>query len=334
MQNEDDLTPIERHLNRVAEGAERGEHVGQLGEASGGEYFDQLREPSDRELSGGASAHCDANGARVDQMPPVRLLAKLAAVQAELGEIPKNGFNSFNSYKYATYDDIVGAIRKPLASRGVVMLPLLGKVERQQHGTSGGGNQKWWTRVEMSYRLVDSASGEQLELVWHGEALDTEDKGFGKALTYSAKYLLKCLFMVETGDLSDELDDDGREQQQRERQQRREERGAQRGRGRAEGSARKDSPGSGAPPAAPRPNGPAKALADVQADLGRAGCTILTKDSPLWAEYLKWLRSGFEQALGRDVPKIADLSADDITSAGKQLVSMVRDGSYSTFTTD
>jgi len=69
------------------------------------------------------------------------------------------------------------------------------------------------TELKVTYRIVDIDSGQSIDVVGFGNGADPQDKGAGKAFTYSYKAALQKTFMLFSGEdtdntHSDNLDDD------------------------------------------------------------------------------------------------------------------------------
>ncbi len=116
-----------------------------------------------------------------------KLAAALAKAQAEFPAAPKSGKNPFLKNEYATLDDIIGAVRKPLGAHGLSFVQLL--------ATNGG----------LTLRTVLlHESGQSLEsTVSIGDS--GPEKGIntlqsmGKAITYMKRYTLAAMLGVATG---------------------------------------------------------------------------------------------------------------------------------------
>jgi hypothetical protein len=109
---------------------------------------------------------------------------------AEVGCVPKRGFNDFHKYAYATEADIVEAVRGAMSSRGVVLVPSVRSVVRE--GTL--------TTVLMAFQFTDGETGETSTHDWAGTGDDKGDKGLYKAMTGALKYFLLKTFLLPTGD--------------------------------------------------------------------------------------------------------------------------------------
>ncbi|HEX8221022.1 MAG TPA: ERF family protein [Chloroflexia bacterium] len=133
--------------------------------------------------------------------PPLSLFGKLARVAGRAAEVPRDGHNPEFKYSYATLGTVQAMLKPLLAAEGLVILPMYQGDEKHDTGTkTQRGASNILTRVSMTYRIVDSATGEMLDLPWLGEAMDFGDKGFAKALTISMRTFLNQLFQIPSYD--------------------------------------------------------------------------------------------------------------------------------------
>jgi hypothetical protein len=129
------------------------------------------------------------------------LASKLSAISAEIGRVPKNGYNAFHKYNYVMEADLVDHIRPLLAKHNVFIVPRVG-----QYSTHEGAfqyaheNDEDLTSITYEYDIIDGDSGEKLTTSAVGYGSDKGDKGAYKASTGAFKYMLMRLFMVATGD--------------------------------------------------------------------------------------------------------------------------------------
>ena len=119
--------------------------------------------------------------------------AKMVAVMGEVNRLPKNGYNSFHKYKYATSEDVADCVRSAMAKHGLAFLPSVDEVTRD----------KDITRMCMTMRFLDSETGQILESPWVAEAGDKGDKGINKCITAGVKYFLLKTFIISSGDEED-----------------------------------------------------------------------------------------------------------------------------------
>ena len=136
------------------------------------------------------------------------LVKKLAVVMSQVGYIPKNGYNAFHKYKYATESDVADKVRDLLAEQNTMMMPsVLEHTVREI--TTRKGNTEYVNCVLMEFVFIDGDSGEQIAIRMVGEGQDASDKGYYKAITGATKYALMKAFMIPTGD-DPEMDQEGK----------------------------------------------------------------------------------------------------------------------------
>ena len=128
---------------------------------------------------------------------------KILAVMGACTNIPKNGYNDHFRYKFVQESDAKETVRKTLIDNKLIIVPVKSEiVEIQAVGSKG----RVLTNINMSYRLIDTESGESIDLMMPGSGVDGEDKGMYKAITGSIKYLLTTAFLIPTGDDPERFD--------------------------------------------------------------------------------------------------------------------------------
>lgn len=130
--------------------------------------------------------------------PGKNLTKKLAKVLGEIERIPKNGYNDYHKYSYATESDVADHIRKMVSDVGIFIYADTYKAEDVD---ASRGILRVYTRFTFS----DSESGESWTVGSIGDAQDIGSKGRGdkgiyKAITGAAKYFQMKNFMIPTGD--------------------------------------------------------------------------------------------------------------------------------------
>jgi hypothetical protein len=121
-----------------------------------------------------------------DQLPPLdKLATALAKAQASFPAVPKTGQNPFLKNEYATLDDIIGAVRKPLGDNGLSFVQLLG---------SNGGMMLRTILLHESGQMLESAV-----TITPGPAKGVNDlQALGAAITYMKRYVLGAMLGVAT----------------------------------------------------------------------------------------------------------------------------------------
>lgn len=120
------------------------------------------------------------------------LVRKLAEVMAVVHRVPKNGYNSFQNYKYVMEADLSDAVRKELADRGVMVIPELVSHTRNE--------ETFVDTVVMKFTFHDANTDETLSVTMPGTGHDKMDKACFKAITGATKYFLMKTFLIPTGD--------------------------------------------------------------------------------------------------------------------------------------
>lgn len=107
-------------------------------------------------------------------------------------------------YRAMSEEKVTMTVRKELIKQGLVVFPIDQTVEKD-------GN---ITTTNTKYKMVNTDNPEEyVILASSGQGADTQDKGVGKAMTYSFKYMLLRTFAIPTGEdpdkiASDQIDDD------------------------------------------------------------------------------------------------------------------------------
>ena len=124
---------------------------------------------------------------------------KLVSVMNECSFVPKNGMNTFHNYKYATAEDILTAVNKSLAKHGIacIVIPTL---ESNIDVLNKSGNIEHLATVSVHIQLIDSDSGESVDLFGMGSGQDAADKAVMKAQTAAIKYAFMLSLCIATGD--------------------------------------------------------------------------------------------------------------------------------------
>lgn len=142
--------------------------------------------------------------------PPRNLIQKAAAVMEQVEYVPKNGWNDFHKYHYATEADITSCVRVALAEQGLMLIPTVEKVEWTK--IQGKSGEDRLATLTVKFTLTDG--NDKIEFHIIGEGQDRGDKATYKAMTGALKYALLKLFLIPTGD-DPERDDGDRPEQQR-----------------------------------------------------------------------------------------------------------------------
>ena len=124
------------------------------------------------------------------------IVAALVAAALEIGPVNKSGIaaQQMGGYSFRTIDDVVNACSGPMARNGLVIIPAISETK------SESWNDKWRKEyARYRFRLMH-VSGEWIETEMVAQALDNGDKALGKATSYALKEMLCRMFLIPTGD--------------------------------------------------------------------------------------------------------------------------------------
>ena len=125
----------------------------------------------------------------------------IAAIQAGVGNIPKNGVGpaSQGSYKYVKNDDILDAISKLMIENGVITKP---EILRHELVTReiGANRAVAMTVVDLKVTYISIEDGSEFSVLVSSEGADNGDKGGRKAVTQAQKIANLLTFNIATGE--------------------------------------------------------------------------------------------------------------------------------------
>ncbi len=126
----------------------------------------------------------------------------LYAAMSEIGYIQRSQPKGL-SYRVITESDVIALIRPALMKNRLILKPVRMKPKNTatiEKASSKGTSIIRFAQVRYKWKLshIDSKEYEFVET--GGEAMDYGDKALPKALTIATKYLLRHLFLLETGD--------------------------------------------------------------------------------------------------------------------------------------
>ena len=128
----------------------------------------------------------------------MNIYQKLLAARQEIGYLQKDGKVAFGStsYKAITDEKVMTTVRPILDKYGIVMF--VESIDMSRNGTL--------TEAVISWRFVNAEKPDEYILVQSaGQGADTQDKGAGKAMTYSRKYALLNTLLIPTGEDPDRI---------------------------------------------------------------------------------------------------------------------------------
>ena len=136
----------------------------------------------------------------------MNIYQKMLEVMKNIEYLNKDDRVEYKSTKYRAMSEekVTMTVRKELIKQGLVVFTI------EQSVTKDGN----LTTTNTTYKMVNVEKPDEFVLLASsGQGADTQDKGVGKAMTYSFKYMLLRTFAIPTGEdpdkvSSDQLDDD------------------------------------------------------------------------------------------------------------------------------
>jgi hypothetical protein len=122
----------------------------------------------------------------------------LVAVNQEIQSVAKTGYNSFNNFKYAPIEEVYEVCREAMYKHGVVLLPSIVENTMNNDATTSKDKKTNYGTVIFHYQFYYGESKTE-PMRWVGEATDTGDKTYSKAISFAQKtFLLTCFNIPRT----------------------------------------------------------------------------------------------------------------------------------------
>lgn len=139
----------------------------------------------------------------------MNLYQKISAVMKDIQYLQKDdkvstGANS-PGYKAMSEEKVTQTVRESLITHGLIILPVAQSHNREELRDKDNMLKGYLSIVDTQYKIVDVDTGQFELLASSGTGADSQDKGVGKAMTYSYKYLLLRTFAIPTGDDPDKV---------------------------------------------------------------------------------------------------------------------------------
>ena len=124
---------------------------------------------------------------------------KLVLIMGECSHVAKDGFNDYHKYKYASAAGVLEAINSALVKHKVASV-VTPNIISSFDVTNAKGNIEHQVTVGCNILLIDSESGESIDLFGIGTGQDAGDKAVMKAETAAIKYAYLLSMAISTGD--------------------------------------------------------------------------------------------------------------------------------------
>lgn len=124
---------------------------------------------------------------------------KLVLIMGECSHVAKDGFNDFHKYSYASAAGVLETINAALVKHKVASV-VTPAILNSFDVTNAKGNIEHQVTVGCNILLIDSESGESIDLYGIGTGQDAGDKAVMKAETAAIKYAYLLSMAISTGD--------------------------------------------------------------------------------------------------------------------------------------
>ena len=128
----------------------------------------------------------------------MNIYQKINAIMGEIQYLSKDDKVEFGNTKYKALSEekVTGIVREKLVKYGLVLYPTSQTVMKEGQITT----------TNTTYIMVNMENPEEkIEIASSGQGSDSQDKGVGKAMTYSYKYALLRTFAIPTGEDPDKI---------------------------------------------------------------------------------------------------------------------------------
>lgn len=147
----------------------------------------------------------------------LNLYQRIRAVMQDVEYLGKDDSVGSGNYAYKAISEekVTQTVRVSLIKNGLVIFPVE-QVHTQKDHVREGGKIVPITTVDVKYKIVNIDNPEEFEiLASSGTGVDPQDKGVGKAMTYSYKYLFLRTFALPTGEDPDKVHNNDLDKQQK-----------------------------------------------------------------------------------------------------------------------
>lgn len=130
-----------------------------------------------------------------------QIYARIAAIMKATKAIGKGRKNQQQNFMFRGIDDVMNELHEAFAENEVFVLPEVLDYTTDQRPTKSGGV-NFFVRARIRFRYV-ATDGSSVETVNVGEAMDSGDKAFNKAMSIALKYSLLQMLLIPTEEPKD-----------------------------------------------------------------------------------------------------------------------------------
>ena len=138
-----------------------------------------------------------------------QLIRSLASIAGQIGALPKEGRNNGMNFSFVGVNQMTEAARPLLAEAGIIIYPHVIRDMSHDVGQTSRGTAQTEAYLLVQFQVTDGVSF--IEIETPGEAHDTGDKAFNKAMTAAYKNCLSKLLMIGADEDNDANSGDARQ---------------------------------------------------------------------------------------------------------------------------
>jgi len=138
----------------------------------------------------------------------LNIYQRILAVMGDVDYIQKSAKTVNNQYRFVSHDQVAAVIHPQLVSHGIVVVPSTKSIAQEEFEVIQKGERviQHRTQICLTTRFVNADNPQDfVETETWGYAIDSSDKGPGKAVSYAYKYALLKMFCLETGEDPDQV---------------------------------------------------------------------------------------------------------------------------------
>lgn len=139
------------------------------------------------------------------------LFKKIQKVTDDIKGLGKDITIGTGRYAYKAVSDqaVIQAVNKAEKKHGLISIPcfqteLIDQKEIRTVNEHGKENITYVDTIKVYTRICDLDTGDHIDIETYARGIDSQDKGFGKAMTYARKYALLNAYKIPTGEDLDE----------------------------------------------------------------------------------------------------------------------------------
>ncbi len=142
-----------------------------------------------------------------------KLAIKLYNVMCDTEAVEKGttvGKNTKGEYKAVGEADVLNMIKPLFKKHKLIIMPVDGTITEHVDKTIAYAKEgtRSVTQLKVYFDIIDAETGESTRIVGFGNGADSQDKGSGKAFTYSLKTALQKTFLMFSGEDTDNTHSD------------------------------------------------------------------------------------------------------------------------------